>query len=96
MKNSLKKQLQEIVDESVKNLNSLKPSQPPPKRIVVYTSNRSFHEGNVVEILNYTENLFLNSPLKARMQIKVIPAYNRQRDGREGDYSVDVGVCLGL
>jgi len=92
MKDSLKKILEELVEESVKILENCKPEV---KRIVLFSSGR--FTGDVREILNCTENYLLSTQFKINhreIRVKIIPWYNRNKHFQEGDYAIDLGAYL--
>ena len=92
MKDSLKKLLEELVDESVKTLekNSL-----GVRRIVLFSSAKL--TDSMKEILNHTENCLLSTQFKIdnrEIKVEVIPWYNRDRHFQKGDYVIDIGAYL--
>ena len=92
MKDSLKKLLEELVDESVKTLSK---NNFGVKRIILFSSGK--FTDSVREALSYTENCLLSTQFKIdhkEIKVEVIPWYNCGRYIQEGDYRIDVGAYL--
>lgn len=90
MKDSLKKQIEELVEKTIYNIQQ---NDSIPRRIAIFSSKKLKEP---IEILNYTENHFLNTQFKINhreIKVEVIPQYSR-RYLQEGDCAVDVGDYL--
>ncbi len=98
MRKHLKEKIEELVSESVRDIqgkNSLNPKGLNPKRIVLHSSCKIKPEYSVA-IFSYMQNLFYNTQwhIDNSIPVAIIPSYKAERHGEEDDYTIDVGVFL--
>ena len=93
MRDSLKEKIERIIGEVLDY--ALK--EPGIKRIIVTDSRPRIRiSGSDLLNMSYTHNRFLNRQpvIDKRIRVELIFPYNQQKDGKEGDYIVEINYFL--